>query len=799
MTTTNTLSQYTWDNANHLLCAAVRMNSAVFSSPPSSACALGTTGSAGPDRVTLYSYDAADELTQVTSGYLTGSQVNYETLTYTGDGLVASAADANGNTTTNQYDGFNRVCAIEFPGTTQVACPPTSGTWEGPSLSSGYGYDANGNVLNYTLRSGGVVTMTYDALNRMTAKSFSDSSQNLSFGWDLLNRPTSVAYTKTGGLSTTYTWDAFSRLTAETTGGQTMSYGYDGAGDRTGITWPDTGANALAASYSFDYLGRVTQISANGSSLASYAHDDLGHRTSIAPTNSTSTAYSWDGADRLSNLCLTFAKANPPLSCSSYLGGSPNVEFTLAYDPANAILTRAVDNDSYTATPSAGTNTYTPDTFNQYAQINSNSSTYDGRGNNTYDALTTHSFTYDLQNRLLSGSAPTAVTLTYDPVDRLNTSTAGSATTTFLFAGSMLVGEYNGSTILNRYIPGPGADEALLWYSGAGTSSASWLEADNLGSTVAWSNSSGANQKICAYEEFGSPGACGWGAGPRYRFTGQLEIPEGHVYDFKARAYQDKLGRFLQVDPMGLAAGLNLYAYAGNDPINQSDPSGMYDYENESPVVCWDQCGNNTGANVPGAVIECYACASNYAPSPTQFPDLVATAASNNNNFGFGGVGFGGGAAGGPSSEPGGAPNGRGGKGGRQSSQNRQRCQNAVQAAKVLNGVSRWSGTAAAGLGVTGLAVEGSTLGAGTPLAGAIEMGAGGLEAVSALTGSLSVVFSTAGTGNFTSAAVWGGTQALTNASGLSSIPGAGQVAHDVASAIIDQTIGRVAPDSACR
>ncbi|HEV2364244.1 MAG TPA: RHS repeat-associated core domain-containing protein [Caulobacteraceae bacterium] len=138
------------------------------------------------------------------------------------------------------------------------------------------------------------------------------------------------------------------------------------------------------------------------------------------------------------------------------------------------------------------------------------------------------------------------------------------------------MGEYNGSTILNRCIPGPGADEALLWYSGAGTSTANWLEADNLGSTVAWSNSSGANQKMCAYEEFGSPGACGWGAGPRYRFTGQLEIPEGHVYDFKARAYQDKLGRFLQVDPMGLAAGLNLYAYAGNDPINQSDPSGMY-------------------------------------------------------------------------------------------------------------------------------------------------------------------------------------------------------------------------------
>jgi hypothetical protein len=46
-------------------------------------------------------------------------------------------------------------------------------------------------------------------------------------------------------------------------------------------------------------------------------------------------------------------------------------------------------------------------------------------------------------------------------------------------------------------------------------------------------------------------------------------------YYYKARFYAPSLGRFLQTDPLGYAASLNLYAYVQGDPINFADPTGL--------------------------------------------------------------------------------------------------------------------------------------------------------------------------------------------------------------------------------
>ena len=50
----------------------------------------------------------------------------------------------------------------------------------------------------------------------------------------------------------------------------------------------------------------------------------------------------------------------------------------------------------------------------------------------------------------------------------------------------------------------------------------------------------------------------------------------GGLYYVHACWYDPYLGRFVSEDPIGLAGGINLYAYAANDPINLSDPSGLH-------------------------------------------------------------------------------------------------------------------------------------------------------------------------------------------------------------------------------
>ena len=535
--TTQTFSQWTYDNANRLVCAAVRMNPSTFASEPASACVQGTAGSYGPDRISYEAYDAASELIQVTLGYLTPQQISYATYTYTANGYVDSAADAKDNLTTYIYDGYDQLVEIEYPS------PTTPGS-SNPSDYETFAYDGNNNVTVHRRRGGDTVTYVYDALNRGTSATFSaNAAANLAYSYDLLNRPLSVGYSTAGMSSLAYGWDALSRLSTETiyavgqgSGARTMTYGYDAAGDRTSITWPDTGANALTAIYAYDTLQRVTSIQANGTTITAYGYDQYGRRSSITRNGGSGagTSYSYDGADRISSLVQS-------------LSGSAAVTWTLAYDPSNALITREASNTSYLWHPGAASEAYTTNGLNQYTAITGLSASYNG--------------------------ANTAA-LTRDPAGRLLTKTAAGVSETFLYAGSMLVGEYATGTgaILGRYIPGPGQDEAALWYSGAGTGTPQWLHADAQGSTIAWSNGTGGSLGTQAYDPYGLPQS--W-SGPRYAYTGQLMIAETLHFDYKARAYDPTLGRFLQTDPAGYQSDINPYAYVGGDPVNGVDPSGM--------------------------------------------------------------------------------------------------------------------------------------------------------------------------------------------------------------------------------
>ncbi len=550
---TQSLVQYSYDSVGRLDCTALRMNAATFASPPASACTLATAGADGPDRISKNTYDVAGQPTKITTALGTLQQADDVRLTYDARGSVATVADAMGGLTTYEYDGFGRQKKVRYP----IASSRTaSSTTDYEEVT----YDAYGRALQQRRRDGQVFAVGYDQLGRVTTIDAPAGMSDIYYGYDNLNLLSVTA----GGQVLTYSYDALGRqLTA---GGPlgVVSYQYDLAGRRTRMTWPD----AFYVTYDYDVSGAMTAIHQNGASqLVGFTYDDLGRRTSLTRLNGVTTTYGYDASGRLISLSNDLA------------GTAQDQTYTLNYNAAAQITSRAGSNVAYApATPAAGTRAYASNGLNQLTTSGSATLSYDGRGNLTSDSV--NNYSYDAANRLTGVSG---ATLSYDPAGRLY-QTVGAATTLFGYDGADLIGEYNSSGVLQRrYIHGPGVDEPLVWMENGATDIWRWLTTDQLGSVTAVTNGAGAAIGINSYDEYGVPGAGNVG---RFSYTGQTWVPEAGLAHYKARAYAAGLGRFMQPDPVGFGGGMNVYAYAGGDPVNATDPTGLYPMR-----FCWHAPG----------------------------------------------------------------------------------------------------------------------------------------------------------------------------------------------------------------
>ena len=107
------------------------------------------------------------------------------------------------------------------------------------------------------------------------------------------------------------------------------------------------------------------------------------------------------------------------------------------------------------------------------------------------------------------------------------------------------------------------------------------------------------------YSAYGEPAGSYSRVPNPFTFIGRYGVmDEGSgLYLMKHRVYDARAGRFLQRDPLGLYPDPNLYAYAGGNPADRTDPEGLEEDEDyvmdEDPVQSeiWKKIGDDLVAN----------------------------------------------------------------------------------------------------------------------------------------------------------------------------------------------------------
>jgi len=531
------------------------------------------------DRQTVMTYDALHRAATLKdpSGKITS-------LAYDADGNLVEVKDPRDLRTQYAYDGFGAMVS---------SVSPDSGT---TSLQ----YEAYGLLRNIVRNDGSQVSFGYDALGRRTSEVSADSSRT--FAYDSCENGAGrlcSANTPTVAKSFGYTPQGLLSSQSQTWNGKTDSaaFVYDGLGRVTGISYPG------GVSVGYGYTGgelRLMQVTTNGvtSTVVSnttyrpfgpidgWTYGNELERIASHDVNGRVFALSAGTAQSIvQSLTYQFNAANEITAVTNGLDATQNGAYQydalgrLSADTAEAREWKYDGNGNRTVSVSAtGTTSYVTDSGSNrllnYTGAQSRTMGHDALGNRSqevgvgYDA----NYAYDGFNGLRSATVNGVSSEYFNDALGLRVAkrTPQGDTRFVTVGGNQLLGEFK-STGWKSYL-WLGSDlVGVVTPNGQ----VSYVHTDQVGRPEVVTNS--ARQVVWradndVYGRSVKQDAIG---GLAIGFPGQYFDEETGLWNNGLRVYDAFAGRYLQTDPLGLAGGISLYAYANGNPTRYVDPMGL--------------------------------------------------------------------------------------------------------------------------------------------------------------------------------------------------------------------------------
>ena len=265
------------------------------------------------------------------------------------------------------------------------------------------------------------------------------------------------------------------------------------------------------------------------------------------------------------NQAFTYDALNRLLNANTIYG-----TFDYTYDDVGNRLTRPHNGQADAYTYQAGTSR-----LEQITGVNQVAFGYDANGNIT--GIDDKTFEYNQNNGVVrvDGSSGTLGEYTYNGFGQREIKEVDGVTTIFHydFDGNIIAESESDSTMRVEYLY---VDQSRMAMVDSNTGDLYTYNNNYLGTPILMTDDTGTVVWEADYKPFGEA-AVNWNSSVvnNFRFAGQYFDQEtGFHYNWH-RYFDPKTGRYLTPDPIGLAGGINLYAYASNNPINKIDPLGL--------------------------------------------------------------------------------------------------------------------------------------------------------------------------------------------------------------------------------